>query len=62
VGLGAAGVARVGVILVPFIVVGPALVLAYNIELFGGLVHTDVGFALAWGAFPALVGYVAQDR
>jgi hypothetical protein len=23
-------------------------------------VHTDLGFAAAWGAFPALTGYVAQ--
>jgi hypothetical protein len=61
VGLGIAGIAQVGVVLVPFIVVGPLLVVAYNAELFGGLVHTDVGFALAWGSFPVLVGYVAQD-
>ncbi len=59
-GLGAAGVTRVGVVLVPFIVVGPVLVVAYNAELFGGIVHTDAGFALSWGAFPLLVGYVAQ--
>ena len=58
-----AGVARVGVVLVPFIVVGPLLVIAYNAELFGGIVHTDVGFAVAWGAFPVLTAYVAQaDR
>jgi len=61
VGLGVAGVARVGIVLVPFIVIGPLLVVAYNAELFGGLVHTDLGFALAWGSFPVLVGYVAQD-
>ena len=30
------------------------------VELFGGFVHTDVGFALAWGSFPVLVAYVAQ--
>ncbi|MDQ6613337.1 MAG: hypothetical protein M3083_00845 [Actinomycetota bacterium] len=60
VGLGAAGVVRVGVVLVPFIVIGPLLVVAYNAELFGGLVHTDLGFTLAWGSFPVLVGYVAQ--
>jgi hypothetical protein len=47
-------------VLVPFIVVGPILVVAYNLELFGGRVHTDVGFAAAWGAFPLLTGYVAQ--
>jgi len=56
-------VSRVGWVLAPFIVVGPILVLGYNLELLGGRVHTDVGFALAWGAFPLLVGYVAQaDR
>jgi hypothetical protein len=60
VAIGAAGISRVGWVLVPFLVVGPALVVAYNAELFGGVVHTDVGFALAWGAFPVLTGYVAQ--
>lgn len=58
--LGVIGVARVGIVLVPFIVVGPLLVLAYNAELFGGIVHTTAGFAAAWGAFPVLTGYVAQ--
>ena len=60
VGLGIAGIGPVGWILVPFIVLGPLLVLAYNLELFGGRLHTDVGFALAWGAFPVLTGFVAQ--
>ncbi|HZA88582.1 MAG TPA: hypothetical protein VE466_17080, partial [Acidimicrobiales bacterium] len=43
VGLGVAGVREVGLVLVPFILVGPLLVIAYNAELFGGRVHTDVG-------------------
>ena len=60
VGLGVAGVMKVGWVLVPFIVVGPLLVVAYNAELFGGFVHTDAGFAAAWGAFPVLTAYVAQ--
>ena len=60
VGLGVAGLSRVGWVLVPFVVVGPILVLGYNLELLGGRVHTDAGFALAWGAFPLLAGYVAQ--
>jgi hypothetical protein len=59
--LGVFGVLRAGLILVPFMVLGPVLVVAYNAELFGGLVHTDLGFAAAWGAFPALTGYVAED-
>jgi hypothetical protein len=58
--LGVAGVSRVGWILIPFIVAGPILVVGYNAELFGGVMHTDFGFAAAWGAFPVLTGYVAQ--
>jgi hypothetical protein len=58
--LGLAGVATVGPGLIPFIVIGPLLVLGYNLELFGGWIHTDLGFAAAWGAFPVLVGYFVQ--
>ena len=58
--LGVAGVYRVGWTLIPFMVAGPVLVIAYNAELFGGAMHTDVGFAAGWGAFPVLTGYVAQ--
>jgi hypothetical protein len=60
VALGAVGVARVGWSLLPYLIVGPILVLAYNAELFGGIIHTDLGFATAWGAFPVLVAYTAQ--
>ena len=58
--LGVAGVSVVGWPLIPFMVAGPILVIAYNAELFGGVVHTDAGFAAAWGAFPVLTAYVAQ--
>jgi hypothetical protein len=60
VGVGIYGLSRVGWPLIPFMVVGPLLVVAYNFELWGGRIHTDAGFALAWGAFPVLVAYVAQ--
>jgi hypothetical protein len=60
VALGVAGVARTGWALVPFMIVGPLLVVAYNAELFGGVIHTDLGFAAAWGAFPVLTAYTAQ--
>jgi hypothetical protein len=60
VGLGVVGITRVGWWLLPFMIVGPLLVIGYNAELFGGLIHTDMGFAAAWGAFPALTGYVAE--
>jgi hypothetical protein len=59
-GLGVYGIARTGWALLPFMIVGPLLVIAYNAELFGGVLHTDLGFALAWGAFPVLTAYVAQ--
>jgi hypothetical protein len=58
--LGVIGTLRVGWVLIPFLLVGPLLVVAYNAELFGGIVHTDAGFAAAWGAFPLLTSYVAQ--
>jgi len=58
--LGVFGVSRVGWPLIPFMVAGPVLVIGYNAELFDGALHTDAGFAVAWGAFPVLTGYVAQ--
>lgn len=60
VALGALGVWKVGWVVIPFIVIGPVLVVGYNLELFGGRIHTDVWFAVAWGSFPVLVAYVAQ--
>ncbi len=60
VALGVAGVVQVGLALVPFLIVGPLLVIGYNFELFGGAIHNDVGFAASWGAFPVLTAYVAQ--
>ena len=43
--------------LAPLVLVGGFIVLAYNLELFGGRFHTDFWFAAAWGAFPALTGW-----
>jgi hypothetical protein len=60
VAIGVAGVARTGLVLLPFVVVGAFLVAAYNLELFQGRFHTDAAFAAAWGAFPVLTAYVAQ--
>jgi hypothetical protein len=62
VGLGVLGVTKTGWVLVPFIVIGPLVVFAYNAELLGGILHNDAGFAAAWGAFPVLTAYVAQTR
>ena len=60
--LGAAVAARTTWWLLVALVVGAVLVPAYNLELFGGRFHSDPGFALAWGAFPVLTGYVAQTE
>ena len=46
--------------LLPCVIAGGILVYAYNLELFGGVLHSDVWFAVAWGAFPVLVGAYAQ--
>ncbi len=58
--IGVAGVVTVSITLVPFVVFGTAICLAYNLELFGGRFHSDGWFALGWGAFPALTGYWAN--
>lgn len=44
--------------LIPFVVLGPLLVVGYNLELWN--LHNRAGFALAWGVFPVVVAYVQQ--
>ena len=46
--------------IIPLVALGAALVPVYNLELLGGRIHTDLGFGLAWGAFPLVTAYVAQ--
>jgi hypothetical protein len=60
VALGIHGTTVISPWLWAFIVVGGFLVVAYNLELFGGAFHSDLWFALAWGAFPALTASFAQ--
>jgi hypothetical protein len=60
IGLGVHGSVVVSPWIWGFIGVGGLLVVAYNLELFGGAIHSDLWFALGWGAFPALTGYFAQ--
>jgi hypothetical protein len=45
--------------LLVFIAVGAVLVPAYNLEV---ALHNDWGFALAWGAFPALTGFFVEAQ
>ncbi len=60
VALGIDGMVQISPWLGVFIGMGAFLVLAYDLELFGGMFHTDLWFAIGWGAFPALTGYFAQ--
>ena len=55
--IGVAGAITISAWLAPLVAVGAFLVVAYNLELFGGRVHDDTWFALAWGGFPAFTGY-----
>jgi hypothetical protein len=59
-GLGIAGAVVVGPAIGVFIVIGLCLALGYNLELFGGRMHSNFVFATSWGAFPVLTAYVAQ--
>jgi hypothetical protein len=60
IALGVHGAIEVSPWIWVFIGSGVLLVLAYNLELLGGAFHSDLWFALAWGAFPALTAYFAQ--
>jgi len=60
VSLGVLAVPHSSLLLVPCIALGVLLVLGYNLELFGGRLHTDMGFAASWGGFPVLVAFLAQ--
>ena len=65
-----AGACAIGVVvaarstwwLLAFIAFGAFVVVAYNLELFGGAFHSDLWFAAAWGAFPALTAYFASAQ
>jgi hypothetical protein len=60
VAIGVAGAITVSPLLIPLVVAGAFIALAYNLELFGGRFHSDAWFALAWGGFPAFTGYFAN--
>jgi hypothetical protein len=60
VSLGVHGAVEVSAWIWAFIAAGVFLVVAYNLEPFGGAFHSDLWFALAWGGFPALTASFAQ--
>jgi hypothetical protein len=45
--------------LAPFVAAGGFLVVAYSLELAGGRFHSDLWFAVTWGALPLLATYLA---
>jgi hypothetical protein len=47
--------------ILPFVVFGGFIVIAYNLGLWGNRFHSDFWFAFAWGAFPALSSYWIQS-
>jgi hypothetical protein len=57
VAIGIAGVVTVTPWLAPLVIAGGLFLPAYNLELFGGSLHSDLFFAIGWGAFPAFTGY-----
>jgi hypothetical protein len=55
--IGVGGVVTVTVWLAPLVVLGGMFLPAYNLELLGGRMHSDLWFAVGWGLFPAFTGY-----
>jgi hypothetical protein len=58
--IGVVVAARSTLWLLAFVAFGGLVVVAYNLELFGGAVHSDLWFAGAWGAFPVITAYFAS--
>jgi hypothetical protein len=55
--VGVYGVLTVSAWLAPLVLAGGLFLPAYNLELAGGRFHSDLWFAVGWGAFPAFTGY-----
>jgi hypothetical protein len=60
VAIGVVGALTISLWLLLFVGAGVLLTVAYNLELFGGRMHSDLWFAFGWGAFPALTGFWIQ--
>ncbi len=60
VAIGVLGAVTVSYWLLVFVAIGVLLAVSYNLELFGGRMHSDIWFALGWGAFPAFTAFWAQ--
>src|SRR6266550_3094899 len=58
VGLGVVAAAMLGPWLLAIVAVGALLVISYGLEI--PIVHSDIGFALAWGGFPVVASAAAN--
>jgi hypothetical protein len=58
--IGIAGAVVASTWLLAFVAFGIFIVPAYNLGWLGGRFHSDLWFALAWGAFPFLTAYWAS--
>ncbi|MEO7803309.1 MAG: hypothetical protein ABIS18_02425 [Actinomycetota bacterium] len=59
--LGLIGVFGGATVLIPLIAMGAFAVVAYTLEIFGGMFHSDRAFGFFWGAFPLLTAYAAAS-
>jgi hypothetical protein len=59
VAIGIVAAVQTSLWLLAFVAAGALIAIAYNLELFGGRLHGDPWFALAWGALPVLATYFA---
>jgi hypothetical protein len=58
VALGIVAAAMIGPSFLLLVVIGAALVVSYGLEI--PIVHSDIGFALAWGGFPVVASAAAN--
>jgi hypothetical protein len=49
-------------LLLPIAILEGFFLFAYNYELWNGLFHNNVWFAISWGSLPLLAGYVMQTN
>ncbi len=59
--IGAYFVAKLSILILPFVVIESFFAVAYNLEMFEKRFHTDIVFALSWGSIPFLTGYFVNS-
>ena len=62
IAVGVVGALSISLWLFAFVAAGTVLTVAYNLELFGGRMHSDLWFAFAWGRLPRADRLFVQAR